>query len=347
MLKQPSVWAVALLFLLFALELVWWLGTGQHIPLSLTGSPLYPALLLLAAYLLAFAKSDHFRNFRALLVIACFGIGLTSMFLLSRRTQLYVDLSLEDRSVESVSAGALFVGAVAFGILAAGHLRRKAWPLGVITAVFAVVLFVMGMEEISWMQRILDIESSQIFVDNNSQAETNLHNFNTGLSEKLLYFGGFGLLILMPFFREPLADFARQKGWGDYTALLPAQWLYLPASVMVGYVGSSVLRDPSAAIALIVAAFILGRIAVDRLATRDVLGCLVHCAFLVLIVVMAYYFTTYNYADSGMRILASRRKEYLELVCCLGLMSWAISAVRETLLTSRPSGLTEPRPSAR
>ena len=48
------------------------------------------------------------------------------------------------------------------------------WKIGIL-AMALVFLFGSG-EEISWGQRIFNIESSAYFVENNSQGETNLHN---------------------------------------------------------------------------------------------------------------------------------------------------------------------------
>lgn len=52
------------------------------------------------------------------------------------------------------------------------------WKLGVL--LMAVGLFFGGGEEISWGQRIFDIQSSEFFKANNSQQETNFHNMVVG-----------------------------------------------------------------------------------------------------------------------------------------------------------------------
>ncbi|XLS28151.1 hypothetical protein ACJD0Z_13180 [Flavobacteriaceae bacterium M23B6Z8] len=48
------------------------------------------------------------------------------------------------------------------------------WLLG--TALFALLFFFAAGEEVSWGQRIFDIESGEFFKENNAQGETNLHN---------------------------------------------------------------------------------------------------------------------------------------------------------------------------
>ncbi|MBL4939354.1 MAG: hypothetical protein JKY16_03615 [Lutibacter sp.] len=48
------------------------------------------------------------------------------------------------------------------------------WKIGVLT--MAIVFLFGAGEEISWGQRIFNIESSKYFLENNAQQETNLHN---------------------------------------------------------------------------------------------------------------------------------------------------------------------------
>ncbi|HEY9220193.1 MAG TPA: hypothetical protein VIO43_01310 [Lutibacter sp.] len=48
------------------------------------------------------------------------------------------------------------------------------WKIGILA--MSLVFFFGAGEEISWGQRIFNIESSQYFIENNAQGETNLHN---------------------------------------------------------------------------------------------------------------------------------------------------------------------------
>ncbi len=52
--------------------------------------------------------------------------------------------------------------------------KKPLWKLGIL-AIALVFIFGAG-EEISWGQRIFNIESSEYFKENNAQGETNLHN---------------------------------------------------------------------------------------------------------------------------------------------------------------------------
>ena len=49
--------------------------------------------------------------------------------------------------------------------------------------VFGLFSFLAGLEEISWGQRVFNIQSSQFFIENSDQGEINLHN----TAQKLLH----------------------------------------------------------------------------------------------------------------------------------------------------------------
>lgn len=63
---------------------------------------------------------------------------------------------------------------------------------------FAVIFFVIAMEEISWFQRILKFKTPDL-LNHNSQHEFNFHNIATSWFENSYYFGAFLFLIVLPF----------------------------------------------------------------------------------------------------------------------------------------------------
>ena len=82
--------------------------------------------------------------------------------------------------------------------------KKALWQLGIL-GMALVFLFGAG-EEISWGQRIFDIESSEYFLKNNTQGETNLHNMvvgetkvNTLIFSQLLTLILVIYLIILPF----------------------------------------------------------------------------------------------------------------------------------------------------
>lgn len=82
----------------------------------------------------------------------------------------------EDNAVEWVTTIMLFcISALCIiRLFTISKGKSMSWKIGVFA--FAVIFFFGAGEEISWGQRIFNIESSAFFVENNAQKETNLHN---------------------------------------------------------------------------------------------------------------------------------------------------------------------------
>ena len=135
--------------------------------------------------------------------------------------QLFMDnFTVEDGLVETATAIFLLLG----GLMMAWRaftLRsgKTAWFL--VTSLFISLLFIfVGGEELSWGQRIFEVESSEFFKENNAQAETNLHNLVVGdvklnklIFGKLLTAALFIYTLLFPLFYKRSAFF---KKWIDY-----------------------------------------------------------------------------------------------------------------------------------
>lgn len=115
--------------------------------------------------------------------------------------ELYSTLGREDGVIEWASAILVFLSCLLF-VLTAVRLRKtrlsSAKLASSIAIALAVLLFVLGMEEISWMQRVFDFQTPDAFPQN-GQGEFNLHNFQTNKIENLYYIGAFCLLFLFPY----------------------------------------------------------------------------------------------------------------------------------------------------
>ncbi len=82
----------------------------------------------------------------------------------------------EDGLAESATAVVLFAISVLTSIrlFKLWTYKKGLWRFGMIVL---ILIFIFGTgEEISWGQRIFNIESSEYFLENNAQGETNLHN---------------------------------------------------------------------------------------------------------------------------------------------------------------------------
>lgn len=112
----------------------------------------------------------------------------------------------EDHPLEWISALLLFAGA---GLFAADFLRnlasstrRSAGAAMALAGGLALVILVVGMEEISWGQRVFGFGTPDALAEVNWQAEFNFHNVQTDLSETLYYVGSAVFLILLPLLRD-------------------------------------------------------------------------------------------------------------------------------------------------
>lgn len=88
--------------------------------------------------------------------------------------------SAEDGTIEYTTALLLFCISILclYRLFSFWKIKSGTWKLGV--ALFALLFLFGAGEEISWGQRIFNIESSEFFLKNNAQGETNLHNLVVG-----------------------------------------------------------------------------------------------------------------------------------------------------------------------
>ena len=126
---------------------------------------------------------------------------------LGLRDDIYFDVNYaqEDGPVEWGTAIMLF----GIFVLSLYHLltlwngKKILWKLG--TFLFVILFLFAAGEEISWGQRIFGVESSEFFIENNAQGETNLHNLVVGekkinkiIFSQLLFLVMFIYLIITP-----------------------------------------------------------------------------------------------------------------------------------------------------
>lgn len=138
--------------------------------------------------------------------VASLVLAIAVVLLFSLDAAAFSALAREDNIFEWLSALLIFTASAFFAAAAIGQLQvtrdeanRTALLAAGAAGVFSFVLFVIGMEEISWMQRVFSIKTPDALLGLNKQQELNLHNISTGFSELLYYTGSFVLLTLAPF----------------------------------------------------------------------------------------------------------------------------------------------------
>ena len=107
-------------------------------------------------------------------LIIVFGFGIY----FSNTDLIYFDevYAKEDGYVEYGTALFLFCSSILllYRFFKLQKFKKPLWKFGIL---MLAVIFLFGTgEEISWGQRIFNVESSEYFLENNAQGETNLHN---------------------------------------------------------------------------------------------------------------------------------------------------------------------------
>lgn len=183
-------------------------------------------------------------------------VAILCLLIFGTSPQLFYEIAIEDRPLEWASALLPLASSVAFAYsffriwISEQRDSRRTVSL-VFAALFAVTLFVIGMEEISWMQRVFGIETPAAFAGNQQQ-EMNLHNMHSilfGNAHKLAMIFG---LIVLPF----LGDTAPKNGLFDTLRdFLPGRFVLIVSAPFMAfnYNGWNMFLTPlSVALAVVV-----------------------------------------------------------------------------------------------
>ncbi|RSZ61151.1 hypothetical protein HF313_17725 [Massilia atriviolacea] len=143
----------------------------------------------------------------------------------------------EDRLVEWMQFLCFTVISVMLGLVAVERARHVS-PLSLEVLGIAGLSLLVGLaalEEISWFQRVLGVESSEFFRQNNRQAETNLHNLALGSGSlhktvilKLILITGLAHNLVLPLLARSRPAIKRYvESVGLYLPPLPVSIIYL------------------------------------------------------------------------------------------------------------------------
>jgi|GEM_PF-1082397 len=176
----------------------------------------------------------HVNKRRVAWVVLAAAVASTVLFLVS--PTLFYEVALEDKPLEWASALLPLASSMAFAyafwrILSSEQHDSQRTVSLVLAALFAVTLFVIGMEEISWMQRVFGIETPGIFAGNQQQ-EMNLHNMHSilfGNAHKMAMIFG---LILLPFLVETAPKNALLDALRDF---LPGRFVLIVSAPFMAF----------------------------------------------------------------------------------------------------------------
>lgn len=145
--------------------------------------------------------------------------------------------TVEDGVVESLSVVALVIacGVCVYRVFALRSVRSR-WFL-ICTGILGALFFFGAGEEISWGQRIFNVESPEFFKSNNAQQETNLHNLVVGeVKINRLVFGKI-LAVIVVSYVLILPVLYRKVGairnWVDGWAIPLPRWIHVVAYLLI------------------------------------------------------------------------------------------------------------------
>ena len=104
------------------------------------------------------------------ILVGCYVITVYAGF---NNRELYHFLLREDGPLENIATVCVLFASLLFLLAYFIHRNSK----NVLFLIFSMILFVLFMEEISWGQRIWDLQTPDILRQTNAQKEINLHNF--------------------------------------------------------------------------------------------------------------------------------------------------------------------------
>ena len=135
-----------------------------------------------------------------LMVLGTLIIGSLFLLVFQIKPAVFSAMSQENYPIEAASAILLLcscVASAAAAFRAYGQTRVSMVTASALVAL-SFVFFLIAMEEISWGQHILGLETPDAF-SANQQHELNFHNFATNAVENAYYFGAFLFLVVLPF----------------------------------------------------------------------------------------------------------------------------------------------------
>ena len=219
--------------------------------------------------------------------------------------------------------------AIFFVILIHNFIKKKQALAAIFAGLVIFVLIVMAGEELSWGQRIIHWSTPDFFIKNNSQHETNLHNLATQLFQNMLYFGGWLLLVALPFWRNNIKKFlGKFKKFSFLGEWLPPTYFLLIFAAAFGLVDSinagTGVRFSSILFSIIATGAILIYLVIPA---RGVLAERICWALGVFMIALFFnlFVTEVWQRNSGVPT------EYLELFINFGIMWWAINLKRRLL----------------
>ncbi len=175
---------------------------------------------------------------------------LSMKVILGHDSREYIMMNTEGGLIEYGTSIAYLL-AFGFSVPIANYfLRQKQKMWGILYYLFAFGLLFIGLEEISWGQRLFGWQSPDFFLDYNSQEETTIHNlewFRHYLHNAYIvigFIGSFGWLIVRQMTHKPYLKFIKYfiPSWFVSSFFLPCLIIFIILEYTNGF-GFFILKD--------------------------------------------------------------------------------------------------------
>lgn len=175
--------------------------------------------------------SDYKKSATIFIYATC-AFVLISLWLVPK---LAGPLAYEDGPVETLTALLFLLSSVVIAVRSIQALKDKSNnTIAIMGLVVAVAFFVFAGEEISWGQRIFNIETGEFMQQYNWQGEVNLHNLHTDLFNIAFHYGALIFLIILPLFRTRIIILLKKFNLDVLKYFIAPTWLALPSFVFLG-----------------------------------------------------------------------------------------------------------------
>jgi hypothetical protein len=252
--------------------------------------------------------------------LAAMAAAIAALLALVASPSAFAAFAQEDSPVEWGSALLLLAGAGLFAAGGAARLRRREALGALLALLFALVLFLIGMEEISWGQRLFGFATPPELAQANWQGEFNLHNVQTDLTETLYYTGAGLFLLLLPFLAEAAPDWPLPRAVRDFLPGREIAALSAPVALLTyGQWNLIPLQMIAMATVLALAAWALAARRRGDGGESRLFALLAAATGLGLVVLLAFGPRSINIWDAS---------EYKELFIALGLFAFALQVRR-------------------
>lgn len=242
----------------------------------------------------------------------------TVLFLLDPK--LADGLAMEDSVIEYLTAVfALQASLITLGVGIYLAIKRSAIA-AIMAALTALGFFVIGMEEISWMQRIFDLNVPEYFVQRNIQQEINLHNLNTVLTMNIFYMGAFFGFVFIPFFSEKISKVFTKLRLPALELFIPSKWLVLPVLLSLAFASSNFSTSLNHTVMVVFTILVICRYLLSQEEFNEVL--LPMYLSLIIYAVSAVALGLQDPDAGGFRLWAV--SEYREFFLCLTIFIYAL-----------------------